>query len=82
MKKISLDKIVKLSMELTEIQTEAVNKTVELADKYGIDRDVVFETMIGGLMKASMAGTLKEYKVTKTGAEWKEHMMKHFTKGE
>lgn len=82
MKKISLDKINKLSMELTEIQTDAINKTVELADKYGLDRDVIFKSMIGGLMNVYSLGTLKEYKTTKTGAEWKEHMMKHFTKGE
>ena len=82
MKKISLGKINKITMELVEIQTDAINKTVELADKHGLDRDFIFESMVGGLIKVAMAGTLKEYKATKTGAEWKEHMMNHFTKGE
>jgi hypothetical protein len=82
MKKISFGKINKITMELVEIQTDAINKTVELADKYGLDRDFIFENLIGGLMKVCSAGTLKEYKVTKTGAEWKEHMMNHFTKGD
>ena len=82
MKEISLETTSKLSLELTEIQTEAINKTVELADKYGLDRDFVIHTMVVNLSIASELGSFKEYKITKTGAEWKEHMMQHFTKGE
>lgn len=82
MKEISLETINKLSLELTEIQTDSINKVVALADKYGLDRDFVFASFVDVLTVASQVGTFKEYKITKTGAEWKEHMMQHFTKGE
>lgn len=51
-----------LSSELAEIQSDAMEKVIRLADKHGIDRDKLFMIFALGLTAMSHIATLADYK--------------------
>ena len=51
-----------LNRELAEIQSDAMEKVIRLADKHGIDRDNLFMIFALGLNTLSHIATLADYK--------------------
>lgn len=51
-----------LIRELTEIQTDAMEKVIRLADKHGIDRDDLFMMFARGLNTMAHISTVADYK--------------------
>lgn len=51
-----------LIRELTEIQTDAMEKVIRLADKHGIDRDDLFMMFACGLNTFAHIATVADYK--------------------
>ena len=47
--------------KLAEIQSDATERVILLADKLGLDRDETFELMLLGFAKICATATLKEY---------------------
>lgn len=51
-----------LNRELAEIQSDAMEKVIRLADKHGIDRDDLFMMFALGLNTFAHIATVAEYK--------------------
>ena len=51
-----------LNRELAEIQSDAMEKVIRLADKHGIDRDDLFMMFALGLNTLSHIATVADYK--------------------
>lgn len=51
-----------LSSELAEIQSDAIDKVIRLADKHGIDRDELIMRYVTVGFVAAKVGLFKDYK--------------------
>lgn len=51
-----------LIRELTEIQTDAMEKVIRLADKHGIDRDELIMRFVTVGFVTAQVGSFKDYK--------------------
>lgn len=52
----------RVNRELAEIQSDAMEKVIRLADKHGIDRDNLFKIFALTLNRLSHIATLADYK--------------------
>lgn len=51
-----------LIRQLTEIQTDAMEKVIRLADKHGIDRDELIMRFVTAGFVTAQVGSFKDYK--------------------
>lgn len=49
------------SEQLADIQCKAVEKVINLADSFKIDRDKAVETFVGSMVEIAMYGSFKDY---------------------
>lgn len=57
-----------LSDELTEIQCDATEKVVKIADKYGISKDAVMKTFLTTMMIVTKLKPLDDYEISEEEA--------------
>lgn len=76
------ENIVHFCDELVEIQTEAIYKTLDSADKHEINHKHAFGALVYGLQQYFDLHEFDSYKKTEEQASWKDRMMGHFMKGE